>query len=215
MRRRSVGFASVVLAFCWWFGRETIKAWFFDKVIHMIESTGILAALVEYGPPVLLAGFGLWLLSGRSKKKNPIPQPNMRLEDVVKRITGNVRFPQSNEPESMPILHACEDLREKARLGVLTVFGGVDWRTTPPADYDRMTRERIPAEYWRDHQIDVIGFLGAGDGDHRGRTQDLAGTWGVETDYYGIWFEKEEIDSLWPPKRRLTWRTPLGWTSAP
>ena len=142
----------------------------------------------------------------RGMERHKIPEPNMRLEDVVKRITGNATFPHSNEPASMPILHACEALREKALLGILSVFGGIGWRTTPPADYDRMIRAPIPREYWKDHQLDVIGFLGAGDGDYRGRTQDLIGTWGDPTDYYGIWFDKDEINALWPSSHSATSR---------
>jgi hypothetical protein len=62
-----------------------------------------------------------------------------------------------------------------------------------------MVRARIPPEYWKDHVIDVVGFLGIEVGDYRGRTEDLAGTWGDPGDYYGIWFDKDEIDALWPP----------------
>ncbi len=126
-------------------------------------------------------------------------QPNMRLEDVVKRITGLHDLPSSTEPRSKAVSLACGTLREKALLNQLAVFGGLHWRTTRPADYDNMVRARIPPEYWKDHVIDVIGFLGIEVGDYRGRTEDLAGTWGDPGYYYGIWFDKDEIDALWPP----------------
>jgi hypothetical protein len=194
-----------------WFYREGLKAWFFDQVIHMTDP--VLGYVVEFGPPLLLAGVTIWLLangrSGFARGQNQKPQPNMRLEDVVKRITGLQRLPAAIEPGSTDIIDACELLREKALHDLIDVFGGIGWRATRPADYDRMIRDRIPSNYWRDHQLDVIGFLG-GD-DHRGRTCDLAGDSSGE-DYYGIWFDKDQIDALWPaPKRRIDWRNPINW----
>jgi hypothetical protein len=75
-------------------------------------------------------------------------------------------------------------------------------------------RDPILPKYWVDHHIDVIDFLGTGygKGDYRGRTSDLTGKWDDPTNYYGIWFDKHEIDALWPPPRRkLSWRNPLTW----
>ena len=126
-----------------------------------------------------------------------VPQPTIRIDEVAQRITDKPALPSSAEPESMDSWYACEQLREKVLLGVLHVFGGVDWRTTRPADYDRMIRAPIPREYWRNHRIDVIGLLDQED--RRGRTLTLAGEFG-RNDYYGIWFDKNEIDALWPPK---------------
>lgn len=130
------------------------------------------------------------------------PTPNIRLDDVLRLITGLATFPSSNEPGSMAVLKACETLREKALLQEISVFGGLNWRTAKPADWDNLIRAPIPAEYWQDHRIDVIDFLGAdGSGDHRGRTIDLKGTWGDPKDYYGIWFNRDEIEALWPNDR--------------
>ena len=42
------------------------------------------------------------------------PQPNMRLEDVVKQITGTQMLPGSNEIGSDKILRTCETLRESS-----------------------------------------------------------------------------------------------------
>ena len=56
----SVLFGALTLAT--WFGRETIKAWFFEKVVHMIEPDKWLGLAVEYGPPLAFALAALWLL---------------------------------------------------------------------------------------------------------------------------------------------------------
>lgn len=130
------------------------------------------------------------------KAKSKKPEPNMRLEDVVKRITGKTRLPLPMNSDSMDVLHACDAIREKALLGLITVFGGINWRTTPPADYDRMIRDAIPAEFWKKHKIDVIGFLNPQD-DYRGFTCDMTGYRAPE-DYYGIWFDRNQIGTQWP-----------------
>jgi hypothetical protein len=87
-------------------------------------------------------------------------------------------------------------LREKGVLGTLDIFGGVGYGSTLPADYDNMVRERIDPAYWKDHRVDVIYFLG-GDPEHRGMTCGLK--LGYEkVVYYGIWFDKRQIDALYP-----------------
>src|SRR6266487_4084224 len=48
-----------------WFCRETIKAWFFERVVHM--SDPFIGSLVEYGPPAAFALLGLWLLGAHTK----------------------------------------------------------------------------------------------------------------------------------------------------
>jgi len=208
MVKRIFGVILVVCSGVSWFGKETFKAWFFDQVIRM-NPMPILNGVIEYGPPIALAIAALWLLT--SKRAGP-PQPNMRLEDVVKRITGKDDFPGANESGGEEIRRVCEGLRQKAVLENISTFGGINWRTTRPADYDRITLVRIPAEYWKDHRIDVIEFLGPDK--KRGRTIALTGTPSPD-DYYGIWFDKNEIDALWPaPRRKIDWRNPINWKSS-
>lgn len=151
----------------------------------------------------------------REKEKNHRPEPNMPLAEVVKRITQTSALPSSSDqPDSYAVTRACDAIREKAMLGLITVFGGINFRITRPSDYDRMMRDRIPQEYWREHTIDVIGFLG--DDDHKGRTQDLGNTKSVlDKDlYYGIWFDRRQVDNAWPePRRRAQWRSPLSFNT--
>jgi hypothetical protein len=125
-----------------------------------------------------------------------LPTPNVRIDELLRRITGMHEFPGPNEQGSKTVVDVCERLREMALHQTLAVFGGINWRTTPPADYDRMVRDRIPPDYWKNHRIDVIDFLGPDE--KRGRTISLTGT--VDpSDYYGIWFDRREVDSHWPP----------------
>ncbi len=53
-------FLSAVFAVSTWFGRETIKAWFFDGVLHMVTPSNFL--VFEYGPPAIFAVLTLYLL---------------------------------------------------------------------------------------------------------------------------------------------------------
>jgi hypothetical protein len=129
--------------------------------------------------------------------ENPLNlEPTIRVDEVVKRITGRSRIPGPTEPGTQDLLDACENLREKGLRGSIAIFGGINWRTTLPADYDRVIRDRISPEYWRDHKIDVIDLMN----DPRGRTSGLNGVCEAD-DFYGVWFDRRQIDLLWPPKR--------------
>ena len=143
----------------------------------------------------LAAGTGQPASPSAPASSSPESRPTIRADEVVMRILRLSSLPRSNEPGSGAVFRACEDLRAKALSGTLEVFGGLNSRTTPPADYDQMARERIPAEYWRNHRINVIGILGD---DHRGNTTDLKGGW-LPDGYYGIWFDQDQIDALWAP----------------
>src|SRR5436305_789368 len=54
------GFITLAAAIVDWFARETIKAWFFERVVHSMNPTA--DVLLEYGPPLALAGLGIYLL---------------------------------------------------------------------------------------------------------------------------------------------------------
>jgi hypothetical protein len=124
------------------------------------------------------------------------PEPTVRLEEVVKRILMVEKLPLPIDRGSTEVIHACNAIREKALNGILTVFGGIDWRSTAPADYDRMVRAAIPADFWKNRKIDVVGFLDPQD-NYRGFTCDMTGYRGRD-DYYGIWFDRDETEATWP-----------------
>lgn len=126
------------------------------------------------------------------------PQPTMRLEDVVKRITGLNELPGSNEPGSAQVFDACELLREKALNRAINVFGGLNWRTTKPADYDKMVRGPIKPEFWLKNRINAIDLMGE---DKRGRTVPLTGlAMSHDEDYFSIWFDENQVESIWPDR---------------
>jgi hypothetical protein len=67
MLKKIIGFVSLLLSGAWWLGigREFIKAAIFDRILHMLnpEAWPIATMAFQYGPPVLLAALGLYLLA--------------------------------------------------------------------------------------------------------------------------------------------------------
>jgi len=122
-----------------------------------------------------------------------IPQPNIRLEDVVKRITG---LRELSERDEKGIKDACERLREKALNRVIVIFGGLDWRKTPPADYHNMVRGAIEPDFWRTNRLAPDSLTGS---DKRGRTVPLSGlAMSRDLDYYSIWLDEDQVNAVWP-----------------
>ncbi|MBI2752445.1 MAG: hypothetical protein HYX46_02870 [Betaproteobacteria bacterium] len=153
--------------------------------VYLASGLWVIAAIL-----VFYAVF-VHLKTAKTVTNTAVPQPNMRLEEVVKKITGRTTLPGPNEAGSADVLRACEALREKAVNGLMTIFGGTNWRITRPADYDHMLRVAIPKDFWVSHRIDVIMFLAPGN-EYRGITCDLTGM-SQKGDYLGIWFDRDEV----------------------
>jgi hypothetical protein len=126
----------------------------------------------------------------------------MPLVEVVRRILGrdDIPFSDGSEADARQMVRALQQIREKARLGIIDAFGGVGFRTTKPAEYDNMVRERIPPDFWAARQIEPLEFLR----DQRGMTYDLNDI-NRYAEYFGVWFDRRQIDRIWPPPRKR-WR---------
>jgi hypothetical protein len=112
--------ATLVPKKAWDWGWELARALIGERLVHWLEG----AWSWDWAFRLALVSLAIWLLWPRivarirrraeqpsrmpeaavKAKPKPVPLPNMRLEDVVKRITGSATFPHSNEPTSMPIL---------------------------------------------------------------------------------------------------------------
>jgi len=68
--KKIIGFVSLLLSGAWWLGigREFIKAIIFDRILHMVNPDvwPIATITFQYGPPILLAALGLYLLISES-----------------------------------------------------------------------------------------------------------------------------------------------------
>ena len=156
-----------------------------------------------------VAAWGFWpVIRGRAKARPP--EPNTRLEDVVKRIRSKEDIFGPENAESMKVLEALESIREKALHGSLTVFGceSREWRATKPEHWGLLVRHQIPAEHWKDHKIDYMEFAT----DRHGEVIDVPNARGAT--YRMLWFDKDQVSQLWPQRRRkIDWRNPINWRS--
>lgn len=101
--------------------------------------------------------------------KNRKPQPNMKLEDAVKRIRRKGDIFGPNNSESAEVMRALTLLREHGSTGELTIFGSKEVRFVKPEHYDvAITRLPIPTEFWQTHDFDYIAFTD----DQNGMTRD-------------------------------------------
>jgi hypothetical protein len=138
-----------------------------------------------------------FLFPPRGAKKSGKPEPNMHLEEVVRRIIRRDRLPLPTEEGSNDLIYACNQIREKALNDQIVIFGCAEWRSTQPKDYDHMVRSRIPAEYWKDHKIDAADSFGTDQIFRRGITSKITGGWD-QTEYLWLWFDRSQVTAQWP-----------------
>ncbi len=179
-----------VAALLTWFGREAIKAWFFDKIVQMAPTPGF-EALVEYGPPVLFVAATLYFVT-RHPRRAYQAEPNMPLKEVLKQIRGKENVFEAGD--NMETLRALEALRERALHDQMTIFGWSygEWRRTPPAHWHMLVRQRIPAVQWKSIHIDYQELSTDG----LGMTIPLGDP--SQEKYIGLFADRREVDSLWP-----------------
>jgi hypothetical protein len=143
----------------------------------------------------------------KEKDKNRAPRPNMKLEDVVKRIRGKDDIFGPENSESAQVLQALTLIRESAHNGALTIFGSKEVRYVKPEHHEfAISRMAIPPEFWKTYTFDYIAFTSNRDGITKpiGRPDDRS----MEYEY--IWLDRDQVDSLWPPPRkRIEWQNPI------
>jgi hypothetical protein len=83
MRKRLLGILGAIGFVATWFVREAISAWFFEKVLNVVNIDGHLSQVVEYVPPAALLGFTFWMF----------------LPDIKRRIYGAP--PDTSKPASL------------------------------------------------------------------------------------------------------------------
>ena len=86
----------------------------------------------------------------KEKEKNRKPTPQMPLSEVISCIIGS--DDQSKPGASTLVGEALPSIREKARLGMISVWG----RMSADGDALHQPLEPIPADYWTNAQIDLF-----------------------------------------------------------
>jgi hypothetical protein len=135
--------------------------------------------------------------SERAGKRKPLP--NISLEKVVGRITGPCEWDQLG---TLPKTGAAlVEIRQKARLGTLSV-----WGRPMPGNSDLYPLEPIPSEHWARAQIDPLDYLNSS----QCKTSDITVPRSLEH-YADLHFDLSEIDLLWPETRKswFSFRNPI------
>jgi hypothetical protein len=138
----------------------------------------------------------------KEKEKNRKPTPQMPLSEVVSRIIGTED--QTKPGASTLVGTALPSIREKARLGVISVWG----RMSTGGDASLQPLEPIPQDYWTNAQIDFVKYLR----NQRCSTSDTRQS-GYSVQYADLHFDTVEIENTFASYRpkRIRLRSPLTW----
>jgi hypothetical protein len=137
-------------------------------------------------------------------RKDRKPRPEIGLEALVTRLAGGADL-MSTPGIPKKTGDALVDIREKANLGLLLVWG----RPNAVASHLTYTPlELIPSEHWRLAQIDYMEYLQ----DRRCETKDARHP-GTSPHYADLHFDKLQIDAVFPQQttRKLRLRLPFAW----
>ena len=121
----------------------------------------------------------------KEKEKNRKPTPQMPLSEVISRIIAS--DDQSKPGASTLVGEALPSIREKARLGMISVWG----RMSADGDALHQPLEPIPADYWTNAQIDFLKYLR----NQRCSTSDTRQA-GYSAKYADLHFDIAEIQSV-------------------
>jgi hypothetical protein len=147
----------------------------------------------------------------REKDTNRKPQPNMRLEDVVKRIRGKDDIFGPENSESGEVFKALTLIREHGAIGSLMIFGSKEIRYIKPEHHDlAVSRLPIPKEFWEANGFDYIAFLG----NRHGITKPTQRPDDRSNEYEYIWLDKDQVDNVWPPIKSIEWRSPISFKAS-
>jgi hypothetical protein len=137
----------------------------------------------------------------KEKDKNRIPTPQMPLTQVINRIIGT--DDQSKPGASTLVGRALPSIREKARLGMISVWG----RMSTGGDASLQPLEPIPQDHWTNAQIDFVNYLR----NQRCSTSNTRQS-GYSVQYADLHFDPVEIERAFGVKlKRIRLRSPLFW----
>jgi hypothetical protein len=138
----------------------------------------------------------------KEKDKNRKPTPQIPLSQVIAHMIGT--DDQSKPGASTLVGKALPSIREKARLGVISVWG----RMSTGGDASLQPLEPIPQDHWTNAQIDFVNYLR----NQRCLTSDTRQS-GYSVQYADLHFDPVEIGRafvVYKPKR-IRLRSPLIW----
>ena len=116
MLKKLLAFLSACGFFISWFSKETIKAWFFDGVVHVITPTE--ANLIDWGIPAAFAVLCIGLLIWRSPPKADTAMIHPADRPSTPTPVSAEPYTQSPFTEFMSLQKAATELYEYARVHV-------------------------------------------------------------------------------------------------
>jgi hypothetical protein len=150
----------------------------------------------------------IYLLDIEAPRGSPPPNSRERFaapqaQSLLTRLAGGSDLHVSGIPERTG--RALVTIREKARLGLLAVWGRPN---AVPGHLDFTPLESVPAEHWTLAHIDYMEYIQ----DTRCKT-DKARHPGTSPYYADLQFDKIEVDKVFPQeaKRRLRFQMPFAW----
>jgi hypothetical protein len=198
MRKKISGIVSLGGAVLWWLLRESFKAFFFDRIIHVIDP--IAGYFFEYGPPLALAAFGSWLLWPRSRKPglsidtdtvNAKLTPDMLVKEAAQHLAATS---SSWDAASNGVW---TELREAARAGRITVWGRPD---SAHLERPYKPRDEIPPDHWRHYDFDFLRCMHSEDEARCRSVPDDPKRYPVNKGYLDLRVNRKQVQTSWPAK---------------
>jgi hypothetical protein len=196
----------LLAAATWWLARGTIEHWFFDRVIRVIDP--IAGYLIEYGPPLALAGLGGWLLWPSSRKQR----------HSIDAVEGNATSSVAGDAKPIPDMLVSEaaeylaatkanwdatsnevwaELRQAARDGRITVWGRPE-----SAHLERPYKpmEEIPPDHWRHYAFDFLRCMHSEDEARCRSEPDDLKRYPFNKGYADLRLNKMQVKTSWVTK---------------
>jgi hypothetical protein len=125
--------------------------------------------------------------------------PDMSLENLIERIVGSTVLEEGDNAARTAI--AFNDIRDAAAHGRVSVWGRKN-ATNITSD----PRLLIGQEYWEFFGFNYLRYVAnkAGETERVGLSRSqMAGRELIQNDIYSdIWFNRNEVDQVWPPRRK-------------
>lgn len=145
---------------------DQVFAWIRPMIPPDLTSLeGILRFVWIWGIPLGLIALGAYFFRRRSSDLPPLPpasqeppaqiSPDMRLHEFVEKRIESEMFAHFKEGNISKIGALLTDIREKARLGQITIWG----RKNCPKGQTNIPRSAIPADSWDALYIDLLDYL--------------------------------------------------------
>lgn len=207
MRNRISWILSALITLVLWFTKESIKSWFFDRVVHEINS--YTALLIEYAPPTLFAAITIYLLGhgkvwGRktthSTKKGESENHFVPIYKGVEYVSE--RIGDAAETQCYPT--TLNALRQQAVNGALRMRGRKQLDTADGTCFSSVHTD-IPKEYWEKSVLSYLTVSPEFKNRDSHTNPETAYSWGPKgvhenNRYSSLLIEWNDLLRLWPNK---------------